>query len=73
MPINIPIEWNDEVGELFDKITLFTLKDALDIVQEQQADLIERLPNLPEHEAKDYFDGLTQEEALKVVIKYFGG
>lgn len=76
MKINLPdINWNDEIGELFDKITVVTLKDAQDIIRAQQESLNEGFieGTLEDYELEDYNTNIKHLEALEVIINYFGG
>jgi hypothetical protein len=76
MKINLPdINWNDEMSEVFDKITVLTLKDAQELIRAQQESLNEGFieGTLRDFELEDYNTNIKHLEALEVVIDYFGG
>ena len=57
--------------ETADKITLLTLKEALEDVNKYIKSLEER--NLPEHLAFDYDYHVNLKKSLEGVINYYGG
>lgn len=77
MRIELPdINWGDDVGELFDKITVVTLKDlrnTLDADVKRLASVRKRNGKLNPAEEEDYVENSLMKDKLDHVIKYFGG
>lgn len=74
--INLDVTMMDDVGELFDKITVLTLVDAVDTLES----IINRIEQKEEdgeilqaYEERDYHEAVHVLEAIRVVIDYFGG
>lgn len=73
--INLPVEFTDEVGELFNKITLLTLKDARETLEMDIARLTDKMSNedLHDFELEDLNGNMRYLASIDKVIAYFGG
>ena len=74
----LEVSWGDDVRDLFDKITLVTLRDVQEVLVESIDDLDKARETyeeyrLPQHLEDDYNDNHRYLMAVNTIIKYFGG